>query len=240
MNQNPLEQQKVEISILKKQIENKFSGMFDDRDKLSSSINDFISQLEFFEKTGLVFDKEKMVKSLKESVGIQDREVFLAQILKILEPFLILKITQPKIFEKAQRQSTLNWKENIKLSEVLYISRYKLNDENEEVFIHLPPAKDLMTKDKIEYFQQEIKNGLIKLAEIIKPYPNIKKILASSWIIATPRGRERLEDLGFTFSGMVPETENDAGYFDSRGNRKPFADAFMTREDFLVRYGGAS
>ncbi|MFZ1019704.1 MAG: hypothetical protein WAN61_01780 [Minisyncoccia bacterium] len=237
MKENPPEQQIIEIEVLRRQTRDKFGQLFDDRDQLNDTIDRFISQLEIFQKNGLVFDKEKIINELKEGIKIKDRDEFTAHFLKVLEPILMLKVMQPKIFGVAEREIILNQEGNLELSEVLYTSKDELNNENEKIFFHLPPSVDFMTKKKVEEFKQEIEKGLIKLAELIKPFPNIKEVWASSWIIATPHGRKRLEDLGFTFAGMVPDEENDANFFDKHGRKRPFAKAFMKREDFLTRYG---
>ena len=46
-----------------------------------------------------------------------------------------------------------------------------------------------------------------------------------------------MEFLGFTVEGQSSDIENDGDFFDDEGKRRPSASAFMTREDFLARYG---
>lgn len=231
MEKNPLEQQEIKINALKKETREKFGDFFDNREEFNSKIEIFILQLETFEKEGLVFSKDEIIKGLREGVTIQDREKFIVHYLKVLEPLMMLKVfTQPKIFEKLEREIEVN--SGIKLSEVLSA---EFKDEEEMVKIHLAPATELIKGEGIGYFKKEVEIGLRKLAEEIKSNDKIKKVLAESWIVA--KNPSLLERLGFTYDGMVPEEENDAGYIDDLGNKRPFARAFMTRKDFLAKYG---
>lgn len=236
MNQNPLEQQQVRINALRQEARRRLGGMFDKKDKLNNSMEVLVGEIEFLEKCGLVLDKEAVFRQLKESVNIKDREIFIRHLLKVLDPAIVFKITHSKIIDKKQRERTMDNPKNQKLSEVLYINSENLNLGNDMIFFHLTHSRDLMTKEGIEFFKQEIEKGLIKLAELIKPFPNIEKVMASSWILATARGRKRVEDLGFTFIGELGEDE--MAEFAPEEHRK-FAQAFMKREDFLSRYGGS-
>jgi hypothetical protein len=237
MDQNPLEQQKNKIDIVKKEAEKNFGKFFDEKESFGSKIDSFVLQLESLERDGLVFNKEEIIKDLRESVEIQNKDEFVAYLSKILNPIIMLRFTRPKAFGKVERESIMNDHDTLNLSKFLYISKKELDNETDKIFFHLASALDFITKEQIEDFKQDIQKGLDELADVIEPYPNIKEIWASSWIIAKPRGKKRIEDLGFTYAGMVPEEENDTSFFDEQGRKKPFAKAFMKREDFLARYG---
>lgn len=227
--ENPLEQQRIKIEALKEEMKEKYGKMFDKREEFNSKINGFILQLETFEKEGLVFNKEEIINGLKESLKIQDKEKFVAYLLKILEPLMILKFTQPRIIEKVERDVEANGND-ARLSDVL-----SATFENERADIHFAPASELIKDSGIGNLRKEIKNGLIKLAEIIKTNDKIKEVWATSWlVIESPLF---LEKLGFTIIGTIPEMENDGAHFDNQGQRRPIASAFMKREDFLERYG---
>lgn len=233
MDKSPLEQQKIKITALGEEMRGGLGRLFDSREDFDKKIDLSISQLEAMKRGGLVFDIEEIVKELKASVNINDRELFIAHLLKVLEPIVVLRVTHSKIIDKIEREGTMDDPKNQKLSEVLYINSDNLNAENHKIFFHLTQSKDLMTRDSLEFFKQELERGLIRLAELIKPYPNIEEVWASSWILATRRGRRRIEDLGFTFFGEVGKEEMDEY---APGDERKFAKAFMKREDFLARY----
>lgn len=227
MDKNPLEQQKTQIEALREEMKGKFGHLFDNKDELKDRIGNFILQLEAFEKSGLIFDKEKIIRGVKESANINDREAFIAHFVKILEPFTILRVTQSKIFEKVARDETIKNSGNLRLSEILYA-----NFENEVASIHLAPAAELKKEIGFGNFKKEIEKGLIKLAEIIKSDEKIKEIWAVSWIVA--RHPLLLKRLGFTIAGELTEEEKIDGFSEEK---RPVARAFMKREDFLARYG---
>jgi|SRR3989344_4936623 len=234
MNPNFIEEQQLKINVKREETRSRLRRSFDEQEEggFANRINTLIAQLDVFEKGGLVFDKLSIVNGLKESLEIHDREKCLAYLLKVLEPLIILQVTHQNIFEKVARGITMDRPGNRKLSEVLYCFESSLNDDSEEILIHLTTAKDFMTRDKIGDFKNEIVKGLTELAKIIKNYPNIKEILAVSWIV--PMSRKRLEELGFTFAGVLSEEEKKDG-FASEG--RPVGRAFIKREDFLARYG---
>jgi len=233
MDENPLEQQKSKIDVVREEVRNSLGHLFDEKEKLNERVSDFISRLEVYEREGLVFNKEEIIRGVKEGVLIQDRDTFIAHFLRVLEPFIIMRVTHSKTFkdieEKTSREQAMNDSDTLKLSEVLYV-----NFEEERVDIHLAPAKDFMTKEKIEDFKQDIKRGLVKLAEIIKSHPNVKEIWASSWIVA--KSPKRLEELGFVVVGSISEEERKEHFADEK---RPVSKSFMKREDFLARYGNS-
>jgi hypothetical protein len=229
MDKNPLEQQRIKIEALKKEMREKYGEMFDEKEKLAERIDGFILQLETLEREGLSFNREDVAKGLKESLEIRDKEKFIAHLLKILEPLMVLKFTQSKIFEKVERNIAVN--SRVKLSEVLSVAF-----ENEKANIHLAPATELIKEGGgMANFKKEVTSGLHKLAKIIKSDDKIKEIWATSWIIA--KNPALVEKLGFTVVGTLPEIENDGEFFDAQRQRRPIASAFMKREDFLLRYG---
>jgi hypothetical protein len=230
MEQNPLEQQKIKIDSLREEMRGNLGRFFDDKGEMNNRINAFVLQLENLEKAGLVFNKEEIVKGVRESIWIEDREKFITRLIEILEPLTILRATQSKIFEKIERDETINSSGNLRLGEVLYVGF-----ENETANLHLAPAAELIKDKGIANFKQEIESGLSELARIMQGDENIKEVWATSWIVA--KNKLLLEKLGFTFVGEISEMENDTNYVDRHGNKRPFASAFMKREDFLARYG---
>ncbi len=227
MEQNPLSEQ-IKINTAKEELKNSLERLFDNPRELDSNIDKFILRLESYQRGGLVFDKEGIVKGVRESVNIKDRQTSISHLLKVLEPFIIIKATQPEIFEKIGRQEILSKDGNLKLSEVLFAGL----GEEDETLIHLLPATEFIKKEGIGNFKKEIINGLIKLAELIKSYPNIKRVYAISWIVA--KNPLLLEKLGFIIVGDISEEERKEHFLEEN---RPIAKAFMTREDLLAKYG---
>lgn len=233
MEQNPFEQQN-KINTEKEQLKKDLGRIFDEKKKgeLIAKVNAIVSLLELFEKNGILFNKEEIIKNLQEAAKTEDREIFVLKISKILEPIVILKVTQPKVFSKIQRESLVdNLKDKIRLSEFLY---YGISGDKKNAHIHLLHAKDFMTKEKIEDFQKDIEAGFSKLAEIVKKDKDIEKITATSWIVALRGSAKRLEKMGFTIVGPISKEEREK-HFDNE--KRLIAEAFISREDFLVRYG---
>jgi hypothetical protein len=205
----------------------RFERFFEDKENYENRINIFILQLDIFEKNGLLLNKEEVIKGLKESINIQDKETFVLHLLNILGPITELKITQSDIFERTEREAIVSSPNNTRLSEVLYA-----NFEKDRAFIHLAPATELIKKEGLGNFKKEVEIGLNKLAEIIKVNDKIKEIWAISWIVA--KNPVLLEGLGFTIVGPIPQEERDEHFSEET---RPVAKAFMTREDFLAKYG---
>ena len=165
--QNPLERQNIEKEVLLKGMRQKYGDMFDRQEDLKDRIDRFILQLDTYEKEGIVFNKEELVRGLRESLEIQDKEKFIAHLLKIFEPLIAAKFAQPRIFEKVERDVDVNYDsdDRSRLSEVLSAEFF---DEEGMVKIHLAPARELIKGEGIGYFKKEIEIGLRKLAEEIK------------------------------------------------------------------------
>jgi len=229
MDKNPIEQQSIKINNFRKEMKEKYGEMFDDRISLPERIEAFNSQLDIYEKEGLVFNKKQIIEGLKECLKIDDREEFVARMLKILDPLMLLKFTKPGIFEKIERNVELNAPDVLRLSEVLSAEL-----EDKAISIHLDTAEEWIKEKGFGNFKKDIDIGLRKLAEIIKSNDQIKEVWATSWIVA--KNPALVEKLGFTFVERIPDEYNDAVFLDKRGNKMPFAKASMTRKDFLDRY----
>lgn len=263
MEKNPLEQQQAKINALREELRGKIITLFESKKKLAPLMEQFILQLNSFEGTGLIFDKEKMTEDVRAGAAIKDKDAFVAHYVKILEPFTIFRVTHAKVFEDKERENIFKNEGNLKLSEVLYtrlddddeeenssgILEYftssvkfikenvkKINKEDAEtILIHLPPAKEFIKAEGMAKFKEEIVKGLIELAKVIKLHPEIKKIYSISWIVA--KNPILLERLGFTIEGQISEDEKKKHFTEET---RPVAKAFMTSEDFLNRYGNTN
>lgn len=225
--QNPLEQQRSKIDNLKKELRGKLGRFFDEKEKIEERIDRLASEIGELEKLGLTLDKEDILNGIRECLKIQDKENFLVQLERVLEPYLKLKVNHPEIFEKAQREEIIRNSGYLRLSEVLYVGF-----ENNIAHIHLAPASELIKEKGIADLKQEVVEGLKKLAEIIISQENIEEVWAVSWIVAkTPL---LFKKLGFTVLGEISEDEKRDGF---ENETRPVAKAFMVREDFLTKYG---
>jgi len=229
--QNPLERQALERANLLKQTREEFGDIFDEgKDERENTIEKMFLSLEIYEKEGIIFNKKEVIDGLRRSLEIQDKEEFIAHVLSVLGPIIEAKFTQPKNFEKATREIKISVG---KLSKVLWA---EFKDEKGIIEINLAPAKELIEEAGIGYLKKEVEIGLRKLArEVVLPNDKIKKILAKSWIVA--KNPSLLERLGFTYDGIVSEKEDGGISLDNLGNKRSVAKAFMTRENFLARYG---
>jgi len=230
MEKRPLKQDKIiNVDVINQELKDTFGSIFNNKQEINRRIDSLIIKLESLQNNGLVFNKEKIVKDLRESVDIKNQEEFIFHLLKTLEPIVALRINQSKIFEKVQRENTINSNGNLKLSEVLYTS---LNEQNKnEIFIHLAPAEEFIKENGIANLKKEVEKGLAKLAEIVESNKNIEKITATSWIVA--KNPLILERLGFTVVGEISEKERME---DFNNEKRPVAKAFIERSDFLARY----
>lgn len=239
MEQNPLEQEKNnKISEIRVKTKHDMEELFDiSQEEQKKRVDEFISKLEIYQENGLVFDKEKIKKEVIEGLNIKDKEIFISNLMKALEPFIVAKVIQTDIFKKIEvkyikenRESIIKEDGNIRLSEVLYAGL-----ENKYAHIHLADAYDFMTKENIADFDLEIKKGLINLAKLIEPMKNIENITATSWIVA--KSPKRLEKLGFTIIGEISEEERNKYFTNSTQiihkayiDRKKFDELYLKKE----------
>lgn len=228
MEKNPLEQQQnTDISAISIELKEELGRNFDNKQELNDRIDNLTLKMNLLQKNGAVFNKEKIIEDVKGCININEKEAFITHLLKALEPILVLRTTQPEIFERTQREAQLYNSGYLKLSEVLHFGL-----DGEEVQLHLAPATELIKDAGIGNFKKEVENGLRKLAEFIKSNDTIKEITATSWIVA--KNPMLLERLGFTVGGEIPKEEKEKLF---SAEKRPIAKAFMGREEFLARYG---
>lgn len=228
MEKNPIEQQQsVATNAIKEGLIVELGRNFDNKQELDDRIDHFVFKMDLMQENGLVFDKEEIIRELKECSNIKDKEVFVSRLLKVLEPIIAVMVTNPDIFEKVQREVVLSNPRYVKLSEALHFGL-----DGEEAQLHLAPATELIKDAGIGNFKNEVVSGLRNLAEFVKSHDSIKEITATSWIVA--KNPALLERLGFTIVGEIPKEKKESMYPDEK---RPIESAVMSREDFLARYG---
>ena len=160
-------------------------------------------------------EKDHVLNSLQENAGIADESEFAEQIFPIIKVFVDRASDRLDLFENIQRKQYYDSQPTYK--ELNQLFAYEI--AGEEVRLHIPPNIGTSIKDK----RMLLKEGLKKLAEIVKDNPNIKKVIGHSWIVGENPGL--LKMLGFEV------TDLEVG-LDGKKN----AIATIQREELLKRY----
>lgn len=232
MEKLSINKEKDPVEDIKAKLQVQIENAFDKKDSISKLIDDNLKRIEFYKQFGLDIDINKIAEGFEQAIKIEDKNLFVSFLLKLLDPIIIFRATQPQLIEKADREFVMSDFNNIgriRLSETMYCG---INEKNGSVHIHLAPAKDFINKEKIKDFYSDIENGFKKLAEIVKSDERILKITATSWIVS--KSEDRIKDLGFTIEGGISD-EIKKKYFNNEN--RPVSNAFISRDDFLKRYG---
>src|SRR3989338_3033853 len=120
MEENSLERQKNKINALRKELGENIGLLFDNPEALTKKIDELILSLEKYQEIGLKFNKEEIVTGLRNIIGIKDKDSFIPNFLRVMEPLIVLRVTRAEIFERMHRENALSSDGNTKLSEVLY------------------------------------------------------------------------------------------------------------------------
>jgi len=191
----------------------KIGVLFDSYNTGQERIDDLkeqIDRLDFLE------NKEIMKTELEKCINIKTRKEFKDQVVKIIKPFIDLKIERPEIFVREAGTS----QEFVKLNELL---SYEIKSDS--IHIHMLP------EEKVENLAIKFKAGLQKLAEILNENQNIETIQATSWIIA--KHPKFIERFGFVIDSEINE-EIRREHFS--GDKSKISQAHMLRNDFLEKY----
>ncbi len=165
---------------------------------------------------------EELKAALAACSQIEDKDEFVAQVLQILEPLLILKQQDPVRWETVARREFVR---NGGFEQINDLLAYSI--EGDTLHLHVPPNETTPIKVKINL----IKDGLKKVAEVIKEHPEVEHIIGKSWIVASHGSL--LERLGFTVEELSDEVKARSQELDPRD----IALASISREELLKRYG---
>ena len=225
MEKTPLQQPKQEVRIdyFTEEAKRSFSRIFDSKE-VQKGIDDVIPVIERIPDSE-VSNKEEVIKGLKESVEIKDKNTFINNVLKVIEPIRIFSLNNPKLFEEMQREHIVTKEENTKLSGVLFCG---FDEERHSAHIHLTPAREFIKNFGVKAFINEVKDGLYVLAEMLKDKKDIKEVTATSWIVLEHPAL--MENLGFTIA------DKKLGLSSSPNDERKARDSYMYREDFLTKY----
>ncbi|PIP68863.1 hypothetical protein CO033_00585 [Candidatus Nomurabacteria bacterium CG_4_9_14_0_2_um_filter_32_10] len=174
-------------------------------------------------KLGLENLKLKEIKKeLEECKKISDKTEFMKKVINILKPLAFSMDEHPKEFAEFQRKA---FNESLNLTPINEMLSYRVDEG--DLHLHLAPATDISNITKIRL----IKDALEKLPKIVDSNKKVKKISATSWIVASNPGL--LEKVGFKNEGPISEETKKR---DFAGETHPISRATITREEFLTKY----
>lgn len=204
-----------------------FSERFNEDSNPDKRFDNILNALQLFFK---VDDKNEIseaeILEMKDNVKrvcyLEDEQQFIASGLAALQPLLDWKNNNPKTFEARLRENQVAYLKYNVLNEMMTydVHRKKIN-------LHISPSETLSISEKISL----VKDGLRRLAEVLKENEQIESVVATSWIVAANPGI--LEKLGFFVDGEISaEARANWRSVDDR----PIASAHISRDDFLKRY----
>lgn len=168
-------------------------------------------------------EAENLLLDLDEALKIPDENESIDKALKILAPVIFFKIDHPEEYQQIQRERIVNDERFIKINDLF---AYGIGRSAEGDFIHLHVFPAEGRKDMVAL----MRDGMRKLAEIVENDQSIKKVIATSWIVASNPGL--LRRLGFEILGPISEEERDK-YF--KGETRPISKAVLPL-DRLEKY----
>ncbi len=202
----------------------KIGTFFDEQKDGQKVVEDILSKIEIFLRSGLI-DGDIVRQSLGKCSAIKDKEEFIEKVLSAIEPINDLKKNNPGIFEQIEREAFIKEVEARGFKKINEILSYGVNDDF--AHIHLAPARQI----GVSGLKKMVQGGLEELAKIVKENQEIKRVEAISWIVADHP--KILEKLGFTVVGEIDEEMRRKHYVD---DNRPISRATISREDFLSRY----
>ncbi len=192
-----------------------WGNVFDENESTKAVVKEIISRVKPI--LDRVFTEKERVDAIeaaiKECENITSKEQFLGEVFSAIEPVLEFRRENPEAFDKIVRGVTTERIEHsggTMLSEVLY---YGMDEEMGVVDIHVTSSRDLGIAKTARLFRE----GLEKLAVIVKENDRIKKVVATSWIIED-NPDVIVKKFGFSLESGKEDT------------------AIMSREDFLEKY----
>ncbi len=220
--------QKEELKNIKR-IKKAISKIFEEEKNGPARINVIVSKIKPFLDSGLV-KKNEIYNLLEECSSVEEKDVFTKCVLSSIRPFFDLK---EKEQEKIKREIFLKEGGFKTLNKVLSYGEHFYDKDKKVVHVHLAPAKELKKEVGETAFLELIKDGIKKLAEIVKKDKKIKKIAAISWLVA--QRPKVIESLGFTIKGEINQ-EFRKKFFPYEPDDEEIMRAIIKREKFLKRY----
>lgn len=213
---NKLNNKKLEDSE-KNKIQKRLEQFFNDNPENQER---FFESVKVFIKNGIL--DETTISKLRESLN-KDKDVFINEATIILNPLLKAKLDNPKLIEEIRRDSFVEEGNFIKLNEILSYGISK-----NIAHIHLAPLKELLRELGKGKILELTSDGLKNLAQVFKENENLKRVTATSPVVAN--NPEYLSSFGFTFKGLMSEEDKEKHW---KGESKAVGEAEMSRERLL-------
>ena len=191
--------------------------------EVETRIQELCQKIQKIVEVGLLTTPEAthIESELRDSAALSEEE-FVRHSTEALSPLRRLQQEHPREMEIATRKGFVRESKFLPLNELLSYGRDK-----DLVHIHLAPARTL----SIGELMSGVRDGLRKLAALVRQENGIQRIEATSWIVAAhPKLMERL---GFTVTGPISESMQQE-HFSTES--RPVSNALMSREDFLYKY----
>lgn len=201
----------------KNKIQNRLEQFFNDNPENQER---FFESVKVFIKNGIL--DETTISKLRESLT-KDKDVFMNEATIILNPLLKAKLENPKLIEEIRRDSFVEEGNFIKLNEILSYGISK-----NVAHIHLAPLKELLRELGKGKILELTSDGLKNLAQVFKENENLKRVTATSPVVAN--NPEYLSSFGFTFKGIMSEEDKEKHW---KGESKAVGEAEMSRERLL-------
>lgn len=198
------------------------------KEKIDSLNNLLVRSLnnELLEKIGLNITVNEIKNNLEKCKKIESGAEFINKVKEIIKPISIAMDNNPVEFANFKRKV---FNESHQFKPLNEVFSYRIDEG--DLHLHMAPATDMSTISKIKF----IKDAIEKLPEIVKSNRKVKKISATSWIVAS--NPKILERIGFKDEGPISDETRKR---DFEGETEPISRATISREKFLSIYSKGS
>ncbi len=218
------------VGDVKRGIEHLYKKFSSDEERQAAVREMLLETLEDEPAKSLVSDQQRddMLEAIASGFDNDDPESFSRSVLDAVGPLVNIRLEHAKAFEDVQALDIMGQQEFTPVNE-----RISYTVDGEVLQLHLATAFEM--KDQIESLYED---ALIKMADFVREHPEIKKIGGKSWLNATKTYGAMKERLGFEISDLSDEENETVSEGTIRDERvRPVMNAYMSREQFLERYG---
>jgi hypothetical protein len=164
--------------------------------------------------------KERILSVIETCFSIENQSEFVDQMSRVLEPIYVARKQHPQLFEDVEARLSMQAAGFIPLNE-----RFSYGIGGDTVHIHLATSHEVITQIPALFL-----DAMQKLANIIRVDQSIKRVTATSWLIA---GNKIFRGGLFEISDVPDETKNK--HF--KGEKRPIKMATISREKLLDVFG---
>lgn len=203
--------------------------IFDSKENGKQRVAALLELLDNFLKSDLVESglRDKIIKDLGRCSGVENKEDFIEQAFLACKPAVDVAIKNPEGLESLRRERFVETGGFIKVNELVSYGK-----GGDIIHIHFAPAEYLLEKSGFVALKELAEQGLRRLAEIVEKDKDIKRIEATSWLVAKyPR---IIKSFGFEIDGPISDEIREK-YF-SQNEERNIGASHIKREDFLEKY----